>query len=139
MRGGRGSGFVITRLHARYDKASLGEDLVFKAAPGIAGGREFMRGADGLEQGAQPSGRNMFQGRYAIRHPWKGPITCSEPRRGVWGGPPGGGMPPSRPALDTAFAPRKADLAPKLAESPVAEVGIKGTKPYAGAVPGLKK
>jgi hypothetical protein len=30
---------------------------------------------------------NNFQGRYAIRHPWVGPIDCKEPRRGVWGGP----------------------------------------------------
>ncbi|MCA9687416.1 MAG: DUF2330 domain-containing protein, partial [Myxococcales bacterium] len=35
--------FVLTRLHARYNKDSLGEDLVFQAAPAIVGGREFMQ------------------------------------------------------------------------------------------------
>jgi hypothetical protein len=30
-------GFVLTRLHARYTKDNLGEDLVFKAAPPIYG------------------------------------------------------------------------------------------------------
>lgn len=34
------SGFVLTRLHARYTKEALGEDLVFRAAPPIHGGRE---------------------------------------------------------------------------------------------------
>jgi hypothetical protein len=30
--------FVLTRLHARYHKDALGEDLVFRAAPPIMGG-----------------------------------------------------------------------------------------------------
>src|SRR6185436_5525277 len=38
--------FVLTRLHARYDKDSLGEDLMFRAAPPIEGGRE-VRGQGG--------------------------------------------------------------------------------------------
>jgi len=32
----------VTRLHARYTKESLGQDIVFKEAPAIAGGREVM-------------------------------------------------------------------------------------------------
>ena len=36
----RWRGFVLTRLHARYSRDSLGEDLVFRAAPPIQGGRE---------------------------------------------------------------------------------------------------
>src|SRR5262249_41004023 len=81
QRGGwRGSGgFVLTRLHARYAKSSLGEDLVFRAAPPIMGGRE-MRAANGaLENGAQSASINNFQGRYAVRHPWTGPIACANP------------------------------------------------------------
>ena len=85
-----GGQFVLTRLHVRYTKESLGEDITFKAAPPIFGGREVM-GPDGnLEHGAQPSGVNNFQARYAIRHGWAGPIGCTEPHRGVWGGKPGG-------------------------------------------------
>ena len=80
--------FVLTRLHARYDKTSLGEDLVFKAAPAIVGGREFLTDGNALEQGSSPDSMNNFQARYAIRHPWTGPIECSDPQRGVWGGPP---------------------------------------------------
>jgi MYXO-CTERM domain-containing protein len=109
-------GFVLTRLHARYGKESLGEDLVFRAAPPIIGGREMM-GQDGkLERGAQPSEQNNFQGRYAIRHPWTGKIDCPNPRRGVWGGPPGGGQELVKPAVNTAFAPRNAQLDTFLAD-----------------------
>ena len=34
-------GFVLTRLHARYGKEGAPNDLVFKAAPPIVGGREI--------------------------------------------------------------------------------------------------
>jgi uncharacterized protein (TIGR03382 family) len=86
--GSGGTSLVLTRLHARYGKDSMGEDLVFRAADPIVGGRE-MTGPNGkLEQGASPAGANNFQARYAIRHAWSGPIACDKPRRGVWGGPP---------------------------------------------------
>jgi MYXO-CTERM domain-containing protein len=86
---GIGSDFVLTRLHARYAKDSLGNDLVFKAAPPIVGGRE-VRAANGtLETGATSARQSTFQARYAIRHAWTGPVECKNPIRGVWGGPPG--------------------------------------------------
>lgn len=108
IRRGNARGWVLTRLHARYDKDGLKDDLVFKAAPPIAGGRERYMGDDRTlpEQGSVPDGRNNFQGRYAIRHEWKGPMECEEPRRGIWGGPPGGGTPKPMAAKDTAMAPR---------------------------------
>jgi MYXO-CTERM domain-containing protein len=82
------SGFVVTRLHARYSKDALGDDLFFRAAPPIVGGREFMQDGKKLEQGARPDSQNNFQARYVIRHPWTGPIACGHPQRGIWGGPP---------------------------------------------------
>jgi hypothetical protein len=86
-------GFVITRLHARYSKDALGDDLFFRAAPPIVGGREFMQHGSSLEEGARPAGQNNFQARYVIRHPWTGPIACANPQRGIWGGPPDGREP----------------------------------------------
>ena len=125
--------FTLTRLHARYDKESLGEDLVFKAAPPIVGGREFMKNGNELETGAQQNtSLNNFQGRYAIRHPWTGPIACENPRRGIWGGPPNGGRPSPLAAQETAFAPRSPETAKKLVESAVAELSLAGIKPRAG-------
>ncbi len=125
-------GFTITRLHARYTKESLGDDLVFRAAAPIVGGREFM-GADGkLEHGSQPAqGVNNFQGRYAVRHPWTGPVACENPRRGIWGGPPGdpnygmgGGGGPPIPAKDTAFAPRGTVQLASFMRSDVPELAV---------------
>jgi hypothetical protein len=84
------SEFVLTRLHARYDSSTLGEDLVFEEAPAIAGGREFLQNDGQLERGSQPYASNNFQARYIIRHPWTGPIACEKPERGIWGGPPAG-------------------------------------------------
>ena len=108
------SEFVLTRLHARYGRDTLGEDLVFQAAPAIVGGREFMDEGGRVEQGARPSpyGDNNFQARYIIRHPWTGPIACQSPQRGIWGGPPAGVQGDTRPAIatDLAFVARDARL-----------------------------
>ena len=55
FRGG-GVPVTLTRLHLRYDAQHFPEDLVFQ------------------ETGDQQS----FQGRYIIRHPWRGESSCSE-------------------------------------------------------------
>jgi len=101
-------GTVLTRLHTRYDSSTLTEDLVFRAADPVVGGREFMSNGNELEKGARKDSYNNFQARYAIRHPWTGPITCSKPRRGMWGGPPSGvtGSTAPVPATNLAAAPR---------------------------------
>jgi len=119
----RGSGFVLTRLHARYDKAGLGEDLVFRAAPPIVGGREFVVSDGQLEIGAKPGGVNNFQARYAIRHEWKGPITCENPQRGIWGGPPNGQPPKPTAARKLAFVARDAELTSFVPKG-VPELGV---------------
>ena len=102
------SGYVITRLHVRYGKDGLGEDLVFRTAPPIVGGREFLNEGKTIETGAVKSDINNFQARYAIRHPWTGPITCDKPQRGIWGAAPGSyGKPPAAAAQNLAFAARE--------------------------------
>ncbi len=45
----------VTRLHLSYDRESFPEDLVFQ----------------------QTSDRTNFQGRFVIRHPWRGQAQCS--------------------------------------------------------------
>ncbi len=119
-----GNNFVLTRLHARYGK-EITNDLVFKAAPPIVGGREFVQSNGKLEWGARPSSVNNFQGRYIIRHRWTGPIACKNPRRGIWGGPPGGGIAQTRPALNLAFVKRgKINLARSI-RGDVPEIGLR--------------
>lgn len=44
----------VTRLHLRYDREHFPEDLVFQ----------------------ETGDRQNYQGRYVIRHPWKGPTSC---------------------------------------------------------------
>jgi MYXO-CTERM domain-containing protein len=98
-------GFVITRLHARYGKDTLGDDLHFRPARPITGGRE------GMGSQAQESGGNDFQARYVIRHKWAGAVACEHPQFGSWGGPPDGHDPGTTPAVDLAFAARDVDVA----------------------------
>jgi MYXO-CTERM domain-containing protein len=148
----RPSAFVLTRLHARYGADSLGEDLVFRKAEPIVGGREFMQsvpqsntqGTDErrLETGSQRGNVNNFQGRYAIRHPWKGPITCENPRRGIWGGPPAGtAHGQTTVARDLAFAPREGAKLASFVRHDVPEIRLQGAPitmarvTHAGAAP----
>ena len=44
----------MTRLHVRYDAEHFPEDLVFQ----------------------ETGDRQNYQGRYVIRHPWKGEASC---------------------------------------------------------------
>jgi MYXO-CTERM domain-containing protein len=121
---------VLTRLHARYGK-DIKDDLVFKEAGAIVGGREFLRDGKKLEEGSRPDSNNNFQGRYAIRHPWEGAITCKAPIRGRWGGPwasiqsqiADGGAP--KAATNLAFAPRGAMALPTVVNQDVPEIALK--------------
>jgi hypothetical protein len=59
---GRGPGAVdtfVTRLHVRYDAAHFPEDLVFQ----------------------ETADRGNFQGRYVLRHPFKGEARCEAAAR----------------------------------------------------------
>jgi hypothetical protein len=53
---GRPVNVYLSRLHVRYDAAHFPEDLVFQ----------------------ETENRENFQGRYVLRHPWKGDSQCSE-------------------------------------------------------------
>ncbi len=126
-------GYVLTRLHARYDKDAVGEDLVFRAAKPIVGGREFLTDGKTLEQGSKPDALNNFQARYAIRYPWTGKVACKEPRWGRWGGPPSEKEAAGpKAAQGTAFVARDPAKVEKLAESSIAELQVKGLKTEAG-------
>ena len=56
--GGGAQDVFVTRLHLRYDGAHFPEDLVFQ----------------------ETGDRQNFQGRYILRHPWKGNDSCQEAR-----------------------------------------------------------
>ncbi len=124
--------FVLTRLHARYRKDGAPNDLVFRTAAAIVGGREMMADGGKLEQRSRPDSTNNFQGRYVIRHAWTGPMTCQAPKRGRWGGPwegvqlaDGQLASGATPATNVAFAPRGSVQLPNLIAQDVPEIGVK--------------
>ena len=120
--------FVLTRLHTRYGKGDMKDDLRFREAKPVTGGREqWSKG--GLEYGAVASPQNFFQARYAVRHWWTGPIRCKSPQRGVWGGPPDGNGGGTIAASKLAFAPRgKLQLA-AMVNRDLWEIGMKKVAP----------
>jgi hypothetical protein len=131
QQGGYYGGFaswVVTRLHTRYSRDTLSEDLVFREAKPVVGGRANWDGQS-LDAGAQPAGENNFQGRYIIRHYWTGRVSCDHPQYGRWGGPPNGMQPQPQAAKDLAEAPRGKVTLQKVIRSPVPSLGIAGSPP----------
>ena len=130
-RTGRGDGgprtFVLTRLHARYDATTLGEDLVFRAATPIANGSSGGQGP--FKQTPEAGPINQFQGRYIIQHPWAGEVRCEQPMRGVWGGPPGGEKQKVVAVENAAFAPRGPLDVAGLAAGPIVALGGEAAAP----------
>jgi hypothetical protein len=121
-------GYVLTRLHARYGKTDMKDDLRFREAKPIAGGRERY-GKFGIEYGSVPSDQNFFQARYAIRYWWTGEIKCQNPQRAVWGPNPNGGGSQVIAASKIAFAPRgKLELG-SVIKRDIWEIGYKRTAP----------
>jgi hypothetical protein len=53
------SSVFITRLHVRYTRNKFPEDLMFQTT----------------------NNRELFQGRYVLRHPFTGEASCSEGKR----------------------------------------------------------
>ena len=65
---------TLTRLHLRYTKESLTDDLVFKAGGAMAGGIPEVATTSSAKE-------NRFQGRYIIRYPFS-PEACNRFNRG---------------------------------------------------------
>jgi hypothetical protein len=117
--------WVVTRLHTRYDKQTLSEDLVFRATSPLEGGRAARDDGGGPHSGHRAENNN-FQARYIIRHYWSKKIACDSPQRGIWGGPPDGreeNFKP-RPARDLASAARGQVKLEEVVRGNVPELGV---------------
>ena len=127
---GGGTRFVLTRLHARYGAKDMKDDLVFREAAPLVGGREIEDEAGKLERGARidDEGVDNFQARYAIRHRWKGKIQCDDPVRGVWGEQPHDEMavaPEPVAARKLAFVRRGKLKLRAVVKQDIPEIGVK--------------
>jgi hypothetical protein len=120
--------WVLTRLHTRYDKNTLKDDLIFRSGKPMVGGRANGDGTN-REEGAQgsPDGDNQFQGRYIIRHYWEGAVKCQNPQYGIWTGPPGGGG-GAQTAHDLASAPRGKVSLTSVVRSPIPSLQLPGVR-----------
>jgi hypothetical protein len=130
---------VLTRLHYRYDRASLGADLVFRPAEPVIGGRGVPNRAGRLTEQRQPGGNNQFQGRYVMLNWWNGPIECESPRRGEWGGPPNG-VAPRRPpsATNTALIRQRRAPLERWIRDDVPEIRLRTHRPPTPTTPSQK-
>jgi len=128
--------FVLTRLHARYGKRDMKDDLRFAEAKAVTGGREKYS-KSGIEYGAVPADQNFFQARYAVRHWWTGPIKCEAPQRGVWGGPPDGSSSDAIGASKIAFAPRGKLALGQVIGRDLWEIGFKKQAAKPAVKPGV--
>ncbi len=117
--------FVLTRLHYRYGRGALGDDLVLRPATPVTGGRGIGP-ANELPTGAETAPASNFQGRYIIRHPWTGPVECEDPQRGRWGGPPPEVAERSRPVAATNLGTQERTGASleQLLKNPLPELGL---------------
>jgi len=81
---------TVTRLHARYGKNAMTQDLMFKTAEPVFGGR----GSAGTNHQPTEVGvwDNQFQGRYIIHNQFDGEMACDHKVRGRWGGQPPAGQ-----------------------------------------------
>lgn len=107
---------VLTRLHLRYEKDDLGEDIIFRAADPIFGGQEAWgnRGTVDptlMQQGVTESGGNQFRAQYIIKHEWTGAVDCENPAFDRWGGPlDDQGNPSAAPQVVTALSPNTTNV-----------------------------
>ena len=121
------SSWVLTRLHTRYSKESLSEDLVFRPTYAVAGGR----GSGGISTEkpgeVKRASSNQFQGRYIIRHYWQGKVECANPRYGRWGGPPNGST--KRVSAGKIARAKASEVAlSRVVRSPLKQLKLKGKK-----------
>jgi hypothetical protein len=81
--------YVVTRLHYRYDNASIPQDPKFGTAGPIEGGVVLPKGAKKeASTEVKPADASKLQTRYNNFHPWQPVIKCDAPERYRWGKSP---------------------------------------------------
>ncbi|MGV3619391.1 MAG: DUF2330 domain-containing protein [Archangium sp.] len=111
---------TLTRIHLRYTKESLTDDLVFTAADPVAGGVPEVAKAG-------PAKSNRFQGRYIVKKPFDVNMCFRN-----FGASQGAYTPASSGLAGTGGVQARATKLPAAFESylrsDIAELGLKATK-----------
>jgi hypothetical protein len=134
------NGYVITRLHHRYDAKTLGEDIKVRPAAHVQGGLGAPAGANGeLPVSIEPAAESRLQIRYSALHPSKKVVQCDDPKRWRWGQAPSSyrGLRKTWTARDTAYKKRDRFVLKDVIKSSVPVLGISaaGAEPAVASVP----
>jgi hypothetical protein len=123
-------------MHTRYDRQTLSEDLVFRAArPAVGGRAEREDGGGPWKSSLRSDENNAFQARYIVRHYWGKKAQCSNPERNVWGGPPGDRRMSPVAARDLANTARSATPLSSVVKTKVPTLGLNGLNKAASPAP----
>ncbi|HEY6555793.1 MAG TPA: DUF2330 domain-containing protein [Polyangiaceae bacterium] len=81
--------YIVSRLHHRYDRGNLPNDIQIGTASPVRGGFGVPKG-ERREVSAEvtASSENRLQVRYNTFHPWAGMQKCDKPARHRWGKAP---------------------------------------------------
>jgi len=122
--------YIVSRLHYRYDAASLPEDpKIGPAASGVEGGTALPQGVKmEVSSEVKPSAATRFQTRYNNFHPWVPVVKCQSPERGKWGKSPPDyrGLRKTWIAEDLSRKNRKQIVPAKVVITPLPELGLAG-------------
>ncbi len=124
------NGYVITRLHHRYDASGLPEDIEVRPAGSVEGGIALPTGPNAEMPGSvTPASENRLQIRYAAAHPSKKVVQCENPTRYRWGKAPPDyrGLRKTWTARDLAYKKRDKFALTEVVKSSVPALGIAPT------------
>jgi MYXO-CTERM domain-containing protein len=119
--------FVITRLHHRFSKDSLTEDIKVQPAEHVQGGVGTPVGPNAeLPGSVEPSKQSRLQTRYSVSHPSKRVVQCDDPKRWRWGKAPPSyrGLRKTWTARDLAYKKRDKFALKDVIKSSVPALGI---------------
>jgi hypothetical protein len=80
------SGFTLTRLRTRTRKDGRIDDLVFREAPAIVGGRGMPDAQAHLDPSITRAHESTFQSRFVVLHRSDTRVSCAHPLHGGWSG-----------------------------------------------------
>lgn len=132
--------YVLSRLHYRYDRATLTDDPIFGPAPGhLQGGVGIPARADAkLPTLTEPAKTSRWQMRFVAAVPWSLPISCTKPLRFRWGKPDrtlGRTWRKVFLAQDLPRLPRDQKLLVQSLRTPIPELGLGVQQDAAASAP----